>query len=398
MMNVMRSIQLSLPLAPILALSLAFTMATLSCGRDEATGEAEGPAVEVELHVMRLETVDGVYEASGTLGAGQTAIVTSKVPGYVRELHVQAGDRVEADDALVVLDGEEIRARLNAAKSGLAEAEAAEIEASNGLEAAGARAELTQATYDRFKELEAKRAVTPQEIDEVASRRLAADAEKAAAAARLRRLQAGLERARSEVAAAEAVWGQTTVRAPYRGRVIERHVDVGSLAMPGAPLLVLEQDGPLTAEVAVDESQAGRIALGDEARVSLDAGGSGDVVVGTVREVSPAIDPRSRAFSVKVALPSEVDIARYAPGRFARVSFSVGTAERLLVPESALVRRGQLELVYVVQDERTRLRLVTLGRSGNGSAEVLSGLDAGDVVVRQASDVSGEGARVIVSP
>jgi RND family efflux transporter MFP subunit len=378
---------------------LALATAAVSCGRNESPGEAGERVSQVEVQLMRLEGVDGIYEASGTIGAEQTATVTSKVPGYVRELRVLAGDRVQAGDTLAVLDDDEIRARLSAAESGLAEAEAAEIEAKNGLKAAEVRAELAQTTYDRFKQLESKRAVTPQEMDEVASRRDAAEADKAAAVARLRRLGASLERARSEVAATEAVWEQTIVRAPYRGRVIERHVDVGSLAMPGSPLLVVEQEGPLVAEVAVDESHAGRIALGDEVMISLDAADeSADAVVGKVREVSPAIDPRSRMFTVKVALSPEIDATRYAPGRFVRVSFRVGTAERLLVAETAIVRRGQLELVYVVHDERARLRLVTLGRARNGSVEILSGLDAGDVVVRRASAVSEEGVRVTASP
>ena len=378
-------------------LSLILASAVVSCGSDDASIEPAGPAIEVDTHVVRLDAADGEHEVSGTLKAEHTAVVTSRIPGYVRELRVQAGESVRSGQTLAVLAGEEMQARLAAAKSGLIEAEQAEIEASSGLVAVESRARLARSTYDRFKQLEAERAVTEQEMDEVASQHFGSEAEKAAAEARLSRVAASLERARAEVAAAEAVWEYTNVRAPFHGRVIERRVDIGNLAMPGTPLFVIEQDGPLTAEVALDESLSGEIAVGAEVTVSLEGADSGDPLLGTVVEVAPAVDPRSRAFVVKVALPAEIQAERYAPGRFVRVRFRVGTVERLLVPETSIVRRGQLESVYVVQDERARMRLVTLGRVRGGMVEVLSGLDGGETIVRQADDVSQDGARVSAS-
>lgn len=376
----------------LLLLFLAATgLVAVSCGGEESDPEAEADPLAVAVHVVEHAPLDRIYEASGTLRARQTAVVTSKIPGHVREILVHAGDRVKLGRILVVLEGDDLEARLRAAKAALQESEDAEQEAIAGLEAARARSAVAESTFERYKELEAKRAVTAQEMDDVESRFLAARADHAMAQARLSRVRSSFERARAEIAMAEASWSYTRIRAPFDGRIIERHVDVGNLAAPGTPLLVLEQAGAFRAEVSVDESQTGHVHVGDEATIVV---AGADSLTGRVSEVSPAVDPGSRAFLVKVDLPEDVDSDRFAPGRFVRVDFRVGATQRMLVPDSAVMRRGQLELVYVVEGERARLRLVTLGRMRDGSVEVLSGLEDGDTVIVEATQIAQEGVRV----
>ncbi len=366
-------------------------LAAVSCGSDESRSEAEAAPVAVAVHVVERATEDGIYEASGTLRAKQTAVITSKIPGHVRELYVSAGDRVKLGQTLALLEGADIEARLGAAKAALQEAEDGEREAVAALDAASARAAVAESTFGRYQQLEASRAVTAQEMDEVKSRFLSANADLGMARARVSRARSSIERARAEVATAEAYWGYTRIQAPFDGRVIEKHVDAGNLAAPGTPLLVLEGAGALRAEVSVDESQAGRIHVGDEATVVVSGA---DEVEGRVSEVFPAIDPASRAFLVKIDLPADVASDGLAPGRFVRVELRIGETERMVVPESAVMRRGQLELVYVIEAERARLRLVTLGRSREGFVEVLSGLDPGEAVVMNAQQIGEEGMRV----
>jgi len=370
---------------------LAVGVGAVACGGGAERSETETAPIEVATHVIDRAAVDQIYEASGTLRAKQTAVVTSKIPGHVLEVRVNAGDRVEAGQTLVVLEGDDLEARLRAAKAALEEAEDAEGEALAGIDAARARADVAASTFKRYQDLEAKRAVTAQEMDDVESRFLAAEADRAMAEARLSRVRSSAERARAEIAAAEAYWSYTKIEAPFAGRVIEQNVDVGNLAAPGTPLLVLEQAGALRAEVSVDESFAGQIHVGDAATIVV---AGAETLDGRVSEVFPAVDPRSRAFLVKVDLPEGVDAEQFAPGRFVRADFRVGTTERMLVPDSAVMRRGQLELVYVVEDERARLRLVTLGGARDGFVEVLSGLNDGDVVVVEPKPIAEEGIRV----
>jgi len=372
---------------------LLSTLMVLGCGEaDEATQE-EGAGISVAVHTVGRALVSLRHVASGTLRGSQTAVLTSKAPGYVQEIRFTSGDAVRAGQVLFVLEDAELGAKLRAAQAGLEEARQALMEAESGLTAAEAGARVAAATYERFQTLKEKRAVAPQEFDEVEGSYTAATAQKQMAEARLRRVQSSLQRAEAEV---EAVKSYTQVIAPFAGRVTERRVDVGNLAAPGTPLAVIEQEGALRAEVSVPESQAGRIHVGDFTEVWLE--GANDSLRGRVSEVFQGVDVATRAFMVQVDLPEDLsDLTGVYPrtGMFVRVEFTVGQTESMLIPSSAVVKRGQLEMVYVVEEDRARLRLVTLGRPRGSRIEVLSGLSDGDAVISEVVDSLREGQRVV---
>ena len=247
--------------------------------------------------------------------------MTSKAPGFVQDIRFTTGDSVRAGQVLFVLEDSELGARLRAAQAGLEEARQGLTEAESGLKAAEAGARVAAATYERFQTLKEKRAVAPQEFDEVEGKYAAATAQKQMAEARLRRVQSSLQRAEAEV---EAVKSYTQITAPFAGRVTERRVDVGNLAAPGTPLAVIEQEGALRAEVSVPESQAGRIHVGDFTEVWLE--GANDSLRGRVSEVFQGIDVATRAFMVQVDLPEDLSgLTGVHPrtGMFVRVEFTV---------------------------------------------------------------------------
>lgn len=338
---------------------------------------------------IRKTTVADLYEASGALYGEQTAQVMSKVTGYVTELRAEAGDRVAASQILGVLDAPELEARLQAAENALEEAKQAVVQAEAGLEAARAQADVAAATFERFRLLQERRAVTRQEFDEVEARYKAATAARSAAEAGLARATSARSRGEAELAAARALFDYTRVRAPFDGRVLERQIDLGNLAAPGATLFVVEKDGPLRAEVSVEEAMAGRIREGDRAEVFV--AHRDEPLEGTVTEVVPRVDVLSRAFRVKVELASGSPSDLVA-GSFVRARFAVGETDRLLVPRAAIVRRGQLSMVYVVEENRpAKLRLLTLGDEFGENVEVLSGLGEGDRIVSEPSQLEGGG-------
>jgi RND family efflux transporter MFP subunit len=203
-----------------------------------------------------------------------------------------------------------------------------------------------------------------------------------------------ISQAKAEIGEAQAALDYSRIIAPFAGQVIERHVEPGSLASPGMPLLVLEQEGRVLVEAPVEESRTGSVMLGDA--VGVDIGALGKPVLGRVSEIVPTVHVASRAFLVKVDLPP--DLTGLKPGMFARVSFRVGRKTSLVVPASASSHSGALDRLFVAQGDRLRLRMVTLGETQGGWTEVLSGLADGERVVASATPAVGDGVRFTELP
>jgi multidrug efflux pump subunit AcrA (membrane-fusion protein) len=359
-------------------------------------GAAPAEEAPVRVSVVRATRAptDELHRASGTVRGAQTAVVTSKATGTVREIRVRAGDEVQRGQTLALLDAAAVEANLARARAHERAAAEALDEAEEAIGAATAEARVAEVTFARNRNLLAERAVTRQELDESQARERSARAQVAMARARKARAEAGIAEARAEVQAARAALADTRIVAPFAGRVIERRVDPGSLASPSTPLFLIDRRGPLRVDVPVEESLAGRVRVGDRAEVEV---GDGERLEGRVSEVVPSIDPATRAFLVKIELPPSAG-RELQPGMFARALFRVGTAERLRVPRSAIVQAGALDRLFVVEEGRARLRLVTLGRAADGdgdeAVEVLSGLDPGELVIVSPPIRLRDGARV----
>lgn len=379
----------------------AALIAALSAGcsghEKPAAGAAKALApVSVALGEARRAPLPTEYIATATVRGRTTAVITSKGMGYVRALHVKAGDTVTLGQVLVELDANDVKAGLVQAQAGASEAEAGLTQAERDVEAARAARKLAALTWERTKRLVEQKAATQQQMDE-------AEMANTAAVARERMAEAGLARARARVGQAVAGIGVARVSlddrrvvAPFAGRVVSRGVEVGNLAAPGTPLLTLEEAGALRVEAVVDESQTARIALGD--RVSVEVAAVQAHIEGRVGEIVPTVDAASRAFLVKVDLPEGDPGAGLRPGMFARARFAVGTAERLVVPADAVSARGQLDRVFVAENGKARLRLVTLGATHDSLIEVLSGLDAGERVVLAPGAMLADATPIEVKP
>jgi RND family efflux transporter MFP subunit len=168
----------------------------------------------------------------------------------------------------------------------------------------------------------------------------------------------------------------TSIVAPFDGVVTRKLVEVGDLATPGKPLLGMENSSLLRFECEIPEALVDRIQMGSELSVRVDAAGS--VLSGKVSEIAPSASAGSRTFLVKLDLPAA---EKLRAGQFGRVRVPVRERQVVVVPLGALVRRGQVESVFVVQDNLARLRLVKTGRSIDGKIEILSGLSGDELVV-----------------
>ncbi|SCZ54720.1 efflux RND transporter periplasmic adaptor subunit [Thiohalomonas denitrificans] len=298
-------------------------------------GAAQLPFAVAE---ARVETIEREQVFDAVLEAVHRATVSAQTSGRILEVNFDIDDYVSKDEVIVRLRDQQQRAALDAAEATLAEA---------------------QASFRRMQDLLNRDLVSRSEFDKAEAALLSA--------------RAAVEQARDQLE-------NTRVRAPFSGIVVERHVEPGETASPGQPLMTglsLEQ---LRATANVSQPYVDQVRQRGQARITLPAavGEEQQVVEAKSITVSPYADSESHTFRVRVDLPD----GRHGsyPGMFAKVAFTVGEWERLLVPSQAVVHRSEVTAVYVVRDGSISFRQIRVGRDHDGMTEVLAGLSDGEKV------------------
>ena len=326
---------------------------------------------------VQKATVPDTVEATGTVRAALSAQLSSQVMGTITRVNAHEGDHIRRGEVLVSIDESQQQAAYTSAKAGLQATQ-------ESIAAADADYALAEATMKRYQMLYDKKSLSPQEYDEVKTKLAAAQARRDAAHASRTQAEAG-------VSQASTAMSFTKVRAPFDGVVTSKLAEPGAMAVPGVPLLIVEDPSRFRLEAQVDESKVGAVKLGDTVRVSIDSLGD-RAIEGKVTQIVPAADPASRTVTVKIDLPSNPQIRS---GLFGRAYFLRGHREAIQVPKSAVLRRGQLQAVYVVgSDQVAALRFITVGNTSDDQVEVLSGLQNGDRIVTQPGDRELSGKQV----
>jgi len=367
---------------------------TAACSRYEshvAAADADQRVAVVQVETVAASEIAYIYQASGTVRARYSAAIAAKIAANILQVRVQAGDRVLAGQTLIVLDRRDLEANLRRSEAARAEADSAIVETENAIVAARANLELVRVTHKRFQDLLAEASVSQQEFDESQARLTSAGAALEMAGAKRQQVEARRSQAEAEIAAAHVALGYATLTAPFAGLVTERKADPGSLATPGAPLLILEREGNLRLEASIDESRLGLVRIGESVAVEID--GLHRSVTGRVVEVVPSVDAATRSFIAKIDLPA---LPGLWAGMFGRAAFVAGKRGALLVPQSSVLERGQIRSVYVVDGDTARLRFITPGETRGGQREVLSGLTAGEKIIVAPTPLLADGRRVAI--
>lgn len=327
----MRNFQYTL--IPVAAVALSLVL--LGC-HEQTSPPAASPLPTVQVSVVKVERREhrAFEEVVGSIQSRQRAEIQPKVSARVDRIPVVPGSVVETGSLLLQLDDREIQARLDQSVATLEQAE-------NDLK--------------RFTGLLEQDTVTRAEFDAVQARQRVAQAVHVEA---------------------ETMLGYTRITAPFGGVITRKFAEVGDLALPGRPLVVLEDPNALRLDADVPEALIGGVELGAEMAVTVAS--VPQPITGRVSEIAPAADPQSRTFRVKLDLPPTAGLRL---GQFGRVAVPVEGNTALRVPATAVLLRGQMEIVFVVEDGTAKLRLVKTGKRLGDEVELLSGVEAGETLV-----------------
>jgi membrane fusion protein, multidrug efflux system len=321
----------------------------------------------VETQRIATGQLKATIAASGTIEARRMTEVGSEVPGRIVAVLVDVGDRVEADAPLFRIDPGPYRMAVTEAEAGLALARA---------ESANAQAEAA-----RLKLLLEQNAASQQRYEQL---RTQAEVARAQAV----QMEARLEKARRDLA-------QTEVRAPYAASVVERRAHEGAMAGQ-TPILVLQESDALEAILNVPEATPVAVRVGDAVRLFVE--GLPDPIEAQVSSVSQRVDPGTRTYEVRAHV---VDASgQLKAGSYARAELHASRTEpRPVVHRSAVLTRDGRSFVLKVEDGVVRYAPVRVGVAQGEQVELLSGVAAGDLVVRgEATTRLADGARIDVSP
>ena len=339
-----------------------------ACGHDEPkTGEANLKPLSVEVVEVERVTEARPIEVRGVVHPARQSAVSSRVMGPVVKLKVRAGSTVAKNQVLLEIQPEASAGQLGQTRGALAQAKAALA--------------MAERNFRRFEALHAENAASELELD--------------MAKMQYEQARGAVEQAEGAVRSASTVSDESVVRAPFAARVVETMVEVGDLAAPGRPLVRVESLEGQQMWLSVRENDIGRVTIGDLIEMRLDARPDLGAIFGEIREIEPSADPATHIFIVKADL-GQTDVPSGFSGR---ATISGDVTDRLVVPIDTVHHRGGLELVIVrAADGSARTRAVTTGSTlGDDRIEILSGLDAGESIVTNASGPLADGTPLELS-
>ncbi|WP_114965700.1 efflux RND transporter periplasmic adaptor subunit [Alkalilacustris brevis] len=306
---------------------------------------------DMPVQPLPVETVEAaeitwqpVLTAIGTINALKGVELTVEAAGIVRELGFVANDEVAAEQVLLRLDDEVQSADLTAARSQLA---------------------LERANLERQRELQERGVASNVSLDQT---------------------QAAFEAATAQLARAEAVIAQRTLRAPFSGTIGLPRVEQGDYISPGTVIATLQDLDDMRVDFSLPEQALPELRIGQSVDVRVD--GDAHSHTGAITGIDPRVDPNSRMVAVRATI--ENPERNLTPGQFARIRVNLPVEDGVIaLPQNAVTISLYGDFVYVVRSRENgaedalevRQVFVTLGRRSNGVVEVVDGLSSGDLVV-----------------
>jgi len=349
-----------------LALVLTASLFVAACGKKEPMIEQTEP-VKVKVAEIASRQMLGLRTFPATLESERRITLSTKVMGKITYLPVEQGTSVQAGQLLLKIDAGDLEAKRAQVGSNLLEAKA--------------MLKNVETNFNRMKDLFEKGSATKKEFDDIST---AFESAKA-------KVQS-VEQMEKELA---NVLSYATLASPVNGFVSQKFVQTGDMASPAMPLLTVEGGGVTKATAKVSESDIYLFQQGDDVELLIDAL-DGEKVKGKIEQVGQASAMGSRQFDVKIRLIDATN-KNLKSGMFANVSLRKGEGNGITIPENLLVKRGDLEGVFVLSGaSESLLRWVRTGKRIDGQVEILSGLADGDKLIVSAEGKLQDGKKVEV--
>jgi RND family efflux transporter MFP subunit len=348
----------------------ASTFLFLSCGKDRKEVTDNTAAIAVKVAGNTAATNSSFVTASGKIEAENSANVSTRMMGYVTKVSVKVGQKVNAGQLLVSINSTDLQAKKAQVDASILQATAAFNNAKKD--------------YERFTALFNQQSASQKELDDMTSRYEMA--------------KAGLEAAKQMRNEVVAQFGYSNITAPFSGEITNTFVKEGDMANPGMPLVSIEGASRLQVTAMVSESDIANIQNGMTVNVLVKS--INKAVNGKVTEVSSSAKNTGGQYLVKINL-TQTDKAILS-GMFVNVQFPIAnktqttaSTDKVLVPESALVKQGQLTGIYTIGNGNTAiLRWLRIGKTFGNQVEVLSGLSAEEQYIISAEGKLFNGAKV----
>jgi len=309
--------------------------------------ESQITSYQGERVTVTLQSIAGTEQVPGSVIAKQNTQISSHVMAQVEQLKVRAGDKVAKGDLLVMLKQDDFKAALAQSSANI-----------NAVQAS-----LTQAKKQlaRMIDLNAQGLVSVSELDD--------------AKAKFENLTANLAVAKQQQTQAQVSLNYTRITAPISGVVVERLTEPGDTATPGKPLITLYNPLQLQLEFNVREQQAVKLRVGDSLNVVLP---SLDITTpATVSEIVPVADNAARSLFIRLEADAQLGLM---PGLYAQLQLPIKSTQGVLIDPRWVHEFGQLNMVYVLENETLVKRFVRLGSIINNQQHVIAGLKEGDVL------------------
>ena len=350
-------------------IAIVTLLVVASCGKDKAPLADTREAVVVKVSTPTSQD-ESFLTASGKIEAVQNANLSTRMMGFVNNVHVKVGQKVSQGQLLVSINSADISAQKGQVSAGINEATAAFKSA--------------EKDYNRFKALFESKSASQKELDDMT--------------ANFEMSKARLESAKQMKNQVNAQLSYSNITAPFSGVITGKFVNNGDMANPGMPLLSIENPGLFQVMAMVPESEITKIKTGSDVKVVVKS--TNELLNGKVTEVSTSTKNTGGQYLVKIVLDKTE--AQLLSGMFTSVQFPIEQISKsnnglIIIPTSALVKQGQLSGVYTVANENTAiLRWLRLGKNFGDTVEVLSGLASDEQYILSSESKLYNGAKISI--